>query len=83
MRPRQRAQVVSRPKLFWLPRQEIGVAGLSRDELNGKVGLATRFVADRQRYAVALDGGDDDKPLSVKPSNLEPADAPGEDLRPK
>lgn len=52
--------------------------GLSRAELNGRCGRTTRFVSEKQRYAVVLDGGGDS--MLVKPSNLEPVEATVEDL---
>lgn len=49
------------------------ISGLSRDELNGREGLAQSFQEGSGRYAVALEGANGDL-LALKPANLKPLD---------
>jgi len=50
------------------PGAPVRLCGLSRSDLNGKVGTALKFHADKERYAVRIDGGG--TPLLIKPNNL-------------
>jgi hypothetical protein len=51
--------------------RHVKLTGLqARPELNGRVGVATEYNADKQRYAVKLSGANGET-VSVRPSNLE------------
>ena len=53
--------------------RRVRLHGLSRVELNGKMGRAQHFASERGRYAVALE--DSDEAMLIKPANLEPVDS--------
>ena len=48
------------------------ITGTSREDLNGRVGVATSFDHEGGRYVVELDGKGKNKPekLKLKPGNL-------------
>ena len=48
------------------------ITGTSREDLNGKTGVATSFDHAQGRYVVALDkqGGDKAKEMALRPLNL-------------
>jgi len=50
----------------------VRVVGIqARPELNGRCGLALHFASGKSRWQVLLEGSPYEKPLSVKPGNLE------------
>lgn len=53
--------------------KRVRVTGTSREELNGKLGVAFGFDYDKNRYNVRLDGG---KEVSLQPNNLEAVQGP-------
>ena len=56
--------------------KHVVVTGTSREDLNGRTGVATSFDHARGRYVVELDGseGENEKQLlKLKPGNLSPA----------
>ena len=57
-------------KLSPLVGKRVVITGTSRDDLNGRAGLARSFDQSKARYVVRLDGGVE---LKVKPANLEEA----------
>mmetsp|Transcript_43544 Transcript_43544/g.81808 ORF Transcript_43544/g.81808 Transcript_43544/m.81808 type:complete len:574 (+) Transcript_43544:56-1777(+) len=59
----------------------VRIKGLTgRPELNGRVGKALRFVKDKGRWQVRLDGEADDSSLALKEDNLQPLKKYGEAL---
>ena len=53
--------------------QRVRIDGLSgRPELNGRYGKTTRYVTDKSRFAVTLEG--DDESVLLKPANLTKVD---------
>ena len=52
--------------------QRVAITGTTRDDLNGRVGVATSFDHEGGRYVVELDGKGQTEPekLKVKPVNL-------------
>ena len=52
--------------------KRVVITGTSREDLNGRAGMATAFDHARDRYAVELDGGagGNEGKLSLKPGNL-------------
>ena len=51
------------------------ITGTSREDMNGRAGIATSFDHDRGRYVVELNGDADEKEkgkLKLKPGNLVP-----------
>ena len=57
-------------KLSPLVGKRVVITGTSREDLNGRAGLARSFDQSKARYVVRLDGGVE---LKVKPANLEEA----------
>ena len=55
-------------KLSPLVGKRVVITGTSREDLNGRVGLARSFDQSKARYVVRLDGGVE---LKVKPANLQ------------
>ena len=53
--------------------KRVRVTGTSREELNGKLGVAFGFDYDKNRYNVRLDSG---KEVSLQPNNLEAVQGP-------
>ena len=55
--------------------KHVVVTGTSREDLNGRTGVATSFDHARGRYVVELDGGEGENEkqlLKLKPGNLSP-----------
>ena len=52
--------------------ERVVITGTSREDLNGRVGVATSFDHEGGRYVVELDGKGKNKPemLKIKPENL-------------
>ena len=52
--------------------ERVVITGTSREDLNGRVGVATSFELEGGRYVVELDGKGKNKPekLKIKPANL-------------
>ena len=49
--------------------KKVVIAGTSREDLNGKTGMATSFDHAQGRYVVALDK-QGDKEMALRPQNL-------------
>jgi len=77
---KQRDEVKIDPEVRELILSRVRIRGLAaRPELNDKEGTVTRYIKDKGRFAIAVDGSDS-APLLLKPANLTKIGADGKEL---